>query len=317
MFETKNYLNITNIDYKINNNEFIILQSLLTNEYFNDLIPFQMNEYITNINYDLSKPDMLVQKYSDEVPLSEQIDNISTEKETDQLYIQCIDKIGNIYGNALNIWKKRFPKLKNKKEIKEIYFNNNYACSFYVLIYILQLKINTQLNTNTQLSVANLKQTLWLAYSPYIQNYSIKIFNILKKQGKKNIIERIEKGYVDFQTLLFSEEYYLTDLDIWIIANHLKIPIVLFSLDDFKTMINDINWLVLSGDIDKDDYYFIRSPKLLKTNTPPNYSLIDTSLKLYELKGLDGIIQNMVSGSNDYKNHFISFDSFIQNYVIS
>ena len=179
------------------------------------------------------------------------------------------------------------------------------------------MKINTQLNTNTQLSVANLKQTLWLAYSPYIQNYSIKIFNILKKQGKKNIIERIEKGYVDFQTLLFSEEYYLTDLDIWIIANHLKIPIVLFSLDDFKTMINDINWLVLSGDIDKDDYYFIRSPKLLKTNTPPNYSLIDTSLKLYELKGLDGIIQNMVSGSNDYKNHFISFDSFIQNYVIS
>ena len=114
-----------------------------------------------------------------------------------------------------------------------------------------------------------------------------------------------------------SEEYYLTDLDIWVLATKLNLPIVLFSLDVFKTMMTKINWLVLAGDIDTNAFYFIRSPKALKMNTAPHYSLIDTPLKLFEVKGMDSIIQNMTSGAKDYSEHFISFDSFIRGYEIT
>jgi hypothetical protein len=44
--------------------------------------------------------------------------------------------------------------------------------------------------------------------------------------------------------------------------------------------------------------------------------LIDTPMKLYELKGLDAIIGNMASGSKEYSQHFISFDTFIKGYVM-
>ena len=312
MFDTKTYLNITNSEYKLNNNEFIILQSLLTNEYFDDLIPFQMNDYINNITYDISTPDVS-QKYTNTVSMKEQLEYTDSEKESNELSVQCISETGNIYGNASNIWRKRIPMKKNGKDIKEIYFKNNYHCSFYVLIHILQMKLNKDLNRDTMFSVANLKTTLNAAYRPYMESYNIKIFDILKKQGKKNIIQKVERGIIQFDTLIMSEEYYLTDLDIWVIANKLNLPIVIFSLDDFKTMVSDINWLVLAGNVDKDDYYFIRSPKGQKLNFPVNYSLIDTPLKLYELKGLDSIIQNANAGL-EYKNHFITFDTFIRDY---
>jgi hypothetical protein len=312
MFDTKTYLNITNSEYKLNNNEFIILQSLLTNEYFDDLIPFQMNDYINNITYDISTPDVS-QKYNNTVNMKEQLEYADSEKESNELSVQCISETGNIYGNASNIWRKRIPMKKDGKDIKEIYFKNNYHCSFYVLIHILQMKLNKDLKQNTMFSVANLKTTLNAAYRPYMESYNIKIFDILKKQGKKNIINKVERGIIQFDTLIMSEEYYLTDLDIWVIANKLNLPIVIFSLDDFKTMVSDINWLVLAGNVDKDDYYFIRSPKGQKLNFPVNYSLIDTPLKLYELKGLDSIIQNANAGL-EYKKHFITFDTFIREY---
>jgi hypothetical protein len=38
---------------------------------------------------------------------------------------------------------------------------------------------------------------------------------------------------------------------------------------------------------------------------------------MFEVKGMDGIIQNVASGSTEYADHFISFDSFIRNYAIN
>ena len=314
MFETKNYLNVTSLTYKLNPNEFIILESLLTNDYFNDLIPFQMNSYVRNITYELSKPDV-TQKYQDVVPLAEQMDTVM--EDTDEFAVQCIRKVSEVYGNSSNIWRKRLPRMKAGKEIKEIYFNESNNCSFYVIIQLLKMKLGAALNLKTGFSIANIKETLLNAYKPYLGTHNLKLFDILKQQGKKEIITKIERGLTNFETILMSEEYYLTDLDIWVLATKLNLPIVLFSLDVFKTMMTKINWLVLAGDIDSNEFYFIRSPKALKTNTAPNYSLIDTPLKLFEVKGMDSIIQNMTSGAKDYSEHFISFDSFIRGYEIT
>ena len=52
MLEPRRYLNITNIDYSVNEDEFIILASVLTDEYFENLIPYNKNKYVKNITYD-------------------------------------------------------------------------------------------------------------------------------------------------------------------------------------------------------------------------------------------------------------------------
>jgi len=75
MLDDKRYLNISNVDYSIDDDEVLLLNSILTDEYFDDLVPFQNNKYVQNINYDIAIPSKntgFYQHFSNDVPLSEQ-----------------------------------------------------------------------------------------------------------------------------------------------------------------------------------------------------------------------------------------------------
>jgi len=52
MFKPKMFLSFTNLDYNLNENEIILLQSLLTQDYFDDLIPDNKSKYISFTSYD-------------------------------------------------------------------------------------------------------------------------------------------------------------------------------------------------------------------------------------------------------------------------
>jgi hypothetical protein len=56
MFEPKTYLNISNLNYSIYDTEIIVLQSLLTHEFFENMIPYQTSKYVKNITYELAAP---------------------------------------------------------------------------------------------------------------------------------------------------------------------------------------------------------------------------------------------------------------------
>ena len=303
MFQPKNYLNLGNYEYKINKDEFIILQSLLTNEYFENLVPFHQSEYLNNITFELAKPSVS-KKYDNVITLEEQGIEKESEGMADDLAVQCINGIRDVIGRADGFWKNIFP-----KNCKEIMFNNSNRCSFYVLIYILQEK------TKKLLSVEDLKRTLWNVYKKYIDNdkYKVKLEDILYKQGKRDIIKNIKSKVVTFETIIMSESYYLTDLDIWIFANEYNLPIVLFSTNPFKNMISGVNWLILGG-LDNylsDEFYFIRTPHEIENNIPPKYNLIKPKLKLSELKGFDTMVGNAVNGS-EYTNNITKFSTFIE-----
>jgi hypothetical protein len=75
MFDDKRYLNISNVDYSIEDDEVLLLNSVLTDEYFEDLVPFQNNKYVQNINYDIANPSKntgFYQHFSNDIPLNEQ-----------------------------------------------------------------------------------------------------------------------------------------------------------------------------------------------------------------------------------------------------
>jgi hypothetical protein len=302
MFQPKNYLNIGNDEYKINKDEFIILQSLLTNEYFENLVPFQQSEYLNNITFELAKPSVTA-KYDNVISLSEQgIEKQNIEGIMDDLGVQCISKIRDVIGNADSFWKNVFP-----KNCKEIMFTNSNRCSFYILIYILQEK------TGKLLSVEDLKRTLWNVYREYIDNYKVKILDILYKQGKRDIVNSIKNNAVTFETMIMSENYYLTDLDIWIFANTYNLPIILFSTNVFKHMVPGVNWLMLGGldNYDTNEFYFIRTPHEVELNIPPKYNLIKPKLKLSDLKGFDNILSAAFNGT-EYTENIKKFSTFIE-----
>jgi hypothetical protein len=301
MFQPKTYLNLGNNEYKINKDEFIMLQSLLTNEYFEGLEPFQQSEYLNNITFELAKPSVS-KRYDNVVLLEEQ----GVEREdigiVDDLAIQCIIGTRDVIGRADGFWKNVFP-----KSCKEIMFQNSNRCSFYVLIYILQEK------TKTLLSIEDLKRTLWSVYKKYIDKYRVKIEDILYKQGKRDIIKTIKSNAVNLETIIMSESYYLTDLDIWIFANEYKLPIILFSTNPFKVMVPGVNWLLLGGleNYTSNEFYFIRTPHDVDNNVPPKYNLIKPKMKLNELKGFDAMLENALKGI-EYTDNITPFSTFIE-----
>jgi len=54
MLEPMYYLNLTNVDYKINDDEILLLETFLKSENFSDLRLFNFNEYLREITYDIA-----------------------------------------------------------------------------------------------------------------------------------------------------------------------------------------------------------------------------------------------------------------------
>ena len=68
MFEKQTYLSFGKVDYNLKEDEFIILQSLVTQEYFEGLIPTKQNKFIKYNSYDEAKP-IISQTYVGQVNL--------------------------------------------------------------------------------------------------------------------------------------------------------------------------------------------------------------------------------------------------------
>jgi hypothetical protein len=302
MFQPKMYLNITNMNYKINDNEFIILQSLLTNEYFENLVPFQTNNYVKNIPYEFAEP-IDSQNYLN-TNVVEVANQPGVSKDFETMKKICITETRDVYGNADSYWKQLFP-----KTAKEIVFSREAECGCFLMSMILYDK------TGSYQNVQSVKDLLWEAYAEIVKEHAVKIEDILIKQGKMDIVKKMKGGLVDFETMVKSEEYYLTNLDIWALATKMNLPVILFSEKNFKTMVTEVKWLVCGGRHD-DSYCFVRSPITVNRNTPPGYQMIRPSLKTSDVKGLSGMIDSAMDGVEEYEKSIISLDTFLEEYSI-
>lgn len=287
MTQPKSFLNITNVDYKLNENEFIIIQSSINNDYLKNLVAFNVSDNVFNVTHETALPQ-ITQMYSNEViPLTEQYEtDLIDDKKLNETVMECIKETVDVIGQPNeSLWKRIFPK--KSKEI--IFKNTNNNCSFYPLIYIFQNKYREQI------SILSVKISILNGYKEYMKKYENKILSILKKQGKKNIVSNIEKNIYTLETIIMSEDYYLTDLDIWIFAQTAKIQICLFSRNGLKGINENIEWKMLNQ-LYRENHYFIRSPTTIINNKPSSYNVITPSYGLGELREFETIVQNAISG---------------------
>jgi len=193
-----------------------------------------------------------------------------------------------VEGNDRSIWRRAFP-----KHTREIFFQGSPAsCTFAVITNLLKMA------GKGAPTVGEIKTMLWAAYRPYIDDPRLKdkLLWFLGEQNKKKLLER-----TDLETAIMTEEYFVSDLDLWVLANHLDLPVVLFSARKVK-MVNEDHWLYLNtqvvrsmedrrrtgteSDMVEDvssiyrQLYFIRSPANL---AEPTYSLIETAFTYQQL----------------------------------
>jgi hypothetical protein len=305
MFSTNVFLIDTN--YKINSDEFILLHSLLGEEYFNnDLIPFNTNTYLNKMTHDIANP-LISQPYSSQdISLKDQEDILHMDNKNTYSDNACITGEDEMKGNNRSEWKMAFP-----TRTKEIEFTNTAICSFEILRYLL---ISSGIT-----GVMNIHQLLLEGYNVYLNDvYFNKIRYFIGNDGKTDLMKKC-KTIDDFRHLLLSDDYYITDFDLWVFATHMKINILLYSSTSLGNIQwnsdEDItDWLLLYGKGVNEKYYYIRSPPQHKKykNKIPGYYLINETFTLSSLKGKSMMFQEAFHGEDRYKHNIRSLDSYIK-----
>jgi hypothetical protein len=102
-----------------------------------------------------------------------------------------------------------------------------------------------------------------------------KLTMILNGYGMKKYADIVNEGRATLPQIIQSENYFLTNIDIWILARYFKIPIVFIS----QTLLseNGKNMMVLYGDIVNESYFFVH-PFTITQDVPSRYGLIEVKI---------------------------------------
>ena len=351
IMDKRAYVIEKNDEYELNNDEIILLDYALR-DYLDDeeLIPL-IHIKDAKITYEFANPYKQTMRYSTEVNLEEQkkieqekenppqpekpknvklvlktkpkaeeveeveeieeVEEVEQELEYDneeenkekqeQIKLECVKEAsGKVKGNPQNKWVKFFP-----KGVREMVFNDNINCTYYPLLIIYKSVYGKYTN------IINLKQILIKTYEKF-SKYKEKIFHILKLQGKRDLIEKIEQQKTSLDTTIMSENYPLSNLDYWAICSVLKLSVILFtSMEGIKHLINT-SWVILGENEKTQEYYFIRAPTEKESKKGVNeiheYRMITPGITMEEMEEFQEIYKD---ASMEESLNFISFENYL------
>jgi len=255
MFQPKSYLSFGNIGYNLKDNEIIMIQSLLM-QYFDTLDPAVTNKYIKYNSYDDAKP-IVSQVYENTISYLDHSRGDESNKKCEKVVKQHITS---------GIWKKCFP-----SSYSEIEYSKFAQCSFTLISDLIEKKTGNKLSVNT------IKNILLEEYTPLLVKYHDKIVDILIMEGKKTLGDQVIAQTLSFQNFIYSDNYFLTTLDLWLLVLKYKIPTVFISQKWILQTRYDKHEFLGYGNMD-DKFAFIILPGFRPQNIPV-YKLIQTDTK--------------------------------------
>ena len=316
ILNSNQFLNFGNVNYKINSDEFIIGKTNLSENYFEDLVN-QNNDYLPPFNsvngipFDMAKTklylprDVKLDKGQEEKAVAAASPTSEHKEKSSVNDIECAkdfhfrdqtkdkpDGKGRYWGEQV------FP-----SETEIIKFTASTVCSFGPLIYIME-----QIEKK-RYSIDELKDMLWKGYRDYIGDPANKkkIIKLLGIQGKRGMIN----DKIDFETVVKSEEYYITTLDVWVFAQKYKVPIILFSSDNIMKDILIVqenklynvetiknteysnSWIILGGEINDKFFFYESASEIRNQGVIKPQRLIKQSFYRTELKDLSERLKNI------------------------
>lgn len=247
IFEPKAFLSFSSVKYNLRDDEVILLQSLLNQDYFDDLVPRVENQYVHSDTYDTVDP-LNSQVYSDRI--------IPTNK---QVIEQCDKpKISKIAGK----WADAFP-----RDGRELVFTDSPPrCTFDVVQTIKEANSPSDKGH----SFNEIKEMLADEYSQLYSEYPQGVIDTWKAEGKVTMAKQVELAQIVIQDLVMSEDYYATLLDVWILAARLNIPVVFYS----PTKLPENQKPIMLGHSDgSNSFFFVKVPGT-RTNGIPKFRLL-------------------------------------------
>jgi hypothetical protein len=213
IFKPNSYLSFMKIKYKINSDEIILLQEMITQEYFEELSSIGINKYLRGKTYDTANPLMSDVVFSNEASLDDVI-NPAYEKNYE---VSNPTKIYNKYPREM------FP-----ENYKEIIYSGNNDCGLYLVINLFE-KIN-----GSSISIHDLKQLLVAEYIRYTNDTlnTLRMRNLIGALNEEGQIDtnQLQDKTMDFNELIMNQGFIPTNFDLWLLLRALKIPSLFISI---------------------------------------------------------------------------------------
>lgn len=266
ILNSKSFLDFGTTRYILNDDEIILLELFIMGNYFDDLIANPYNPYVKFSTHDTTQP--LGSRHQDyEIRIDEakitkkKIAQKKIKRKISNEKLICKEGVEKKINRTK--WKKIFPA--GCKIIK--YNPTNNECSFKILMDLLK-------ENNVEITVNQLKQELAAEYANLTDINEISLMNELRNQGKSEFVELIKTNGTSFESIITSEEYYATNIDIWLLAKKYNIPLVFYltmrSTEDSDT------FLVTCKD-GTDSYYFVKSNNRRVQKSPAIFLLLLTN----------------------------------------
>jgi len=291
MLQPQTYLSFGNIGYNLRDNEMILIQSTLTQEYFENLIPAVINKYVKYNSYDETQP-IITQLYDNKIPSLDQAIGRKNE-------LIC-DKVDKDHITS-SVWKKCFPDNFTETEYSKYNF-----CTFNFIIDLIERK------TKEKLTINEIKNHLYDEYKKYLEKYKDQIVDILIIEGKKTLGDQVHAKTLSFSSFIYTDNYFLTTMDLWLLVNKYKIPTI-FICQKYILQTKYEKYIFLGYGDDDDKFAFIILPGFRPENVP-NFKIVksnkgDVFISLKEIsedciENIETTIRNKIS-IEDYLKSFI------------
>jgi hypothetical protein len=249
IFKPQSYLSFGPVRYNLKENEIIILQSLLNQEFFENLVPSEMNKYATFNAFDNAEP-LITQPYTNEMLLNEVKNKIQGRN--------CFPTEDTF---KTDYWSSCFPKY------KKLLYTENKQCTFYLVIDILQ-KVK-----NIALTLEDVKNALIEEYNKYPSfEEKTKIVDILIEEFQQDA-KLIKEGTLDLEGLIIQDEFYMVNFDLWLLLTKYEIPSIFISSKPIAETRYNKKEFVCYQTPNSNEYVFIIAPSLRNVEYP-KYKLV-------------------------------------------
>ncbi len=125
--------------------------------------------------------------------------------------------------------------------------------------------------TKKHMEVTEIKRLLVELYrKESVENEELYIIT-MRHQGKKDIVKTMVSKNVSLNTLIASDNYYITNLDIFLIARHFKLPMTIMSGTRLRE--NGQSLMTINYDENNAFYYVIKQHGMVN-NEVQRYSLL-------------------------------------------
>ena len=284
MLQPEMYLSFGSIGYNLRDNEIILTQSSLTQEYFEDIIEAKVNKYLGSTSYDEARP-IISQNYDNTFK------NLGEPTIDEQ---ECKKTIKSKI--SISQWASSFP-----KNFTEISYGKTIYCTFNIIMDIIGRK------TGSHISVNEIKNVLYDEYKKYLQNYGDKILDILAIEGKKSLCDRVKSGALSFTDFIYSEKYFISPFDLWLLVNKFEIPTIFISQTPILQSSYESTGFIAYGE-EENKFVFIVLP-ILKAESEPGFKIIEDEEKSIFIS-LDKLI-NTINTRNIIFDDKITIKSYL------